>query len=190
MRPRPGRGSPRPLPMAGERDDHNLMWSTMEFLINEIQRLEGRVREVLLGFLRDSRLRTILYPDVAAFDSETKRPRPHIVSRRVRKVEQYLEANWRETITVRKLCAATGIPPRTLFQLFRSERGYSPMWFLKRVRLRHARQALSHPIAGVSVRQVACDCGFSNLGHFARDYYLAFGERPLTTLANAKGSSG
>jgi transcriptional regulator GlxA family with amidase domain len=174
--------------MAGDRDDHHLMWSTMEFLIGEIQRLEGRVREVLLAFLRDSPLRAILYPDVAHFDGETQRPRPRIVSRRVRKVEQYLEAHWRDAITVRKLCASTGIPPRTLFQLFRAERGYSPMWFLKRVRLRHARQALSHPVAGTSVRQIARDCGFSNLGHFARDYYLAFGERPLTTLANAKSA--
>lgn len=189
MRNRQGRGSPRTSRVAGDGDDHNLMWSTMEFLINEIQRLEGRVREVLLGFLRDSSLRALLYPDAASFDSEIRRPRPHIVSRRVRKIEQYLEAHWREPISIGKLCAVTGIAPRTLFQLFRIERGYSPMWFLKRVRLRHARQALSHPVAGASVRQVARDCGFSNPGHFARDYYLAFGERPLTTMANAKGSS-
>ncbi len=187
MRRRPGYGGPEPE--AGEGDDLKMMRSAMEFLIGEIQRLEGRVRDVLLGLLRESPLRAMLYPDAAAFDGEMRRPRPRIVSRRVRKVEQYIEAHWAEAISIRKLCAATGVPPRTLFQLFRAERGYTPMWFQKRTRLRHARQALSNPAGETSVRQVARACGFTNLGHFARDYYLAFGERPLTTLANAKGSA-
>lgn len=127
MRRRPGYGGPEPE--AGEGDDLKMMRSAMEFLIGEIQRLEGRVRDVLLGLLRESPLRAMLYPDAAAFDGEMRRPRPRIVSRHVRKVEQYIRPTGQEAISIRKLCAATGVPPRTLFQLFRAERGYTPMWF-------------------------------------------------------------
>lgn len=174
----------------GRRDDTRALRIAFDFLVGEIQRLEGRSRDVLLGFLRASPLRSALYPDASAFDADVTHPRIRTASRRVKKVEHYLETHWRETVTVARLCAATGITPRTLFQMFRAERGYTPMWFLKRIRLRHARAALSNPAGGVSVRQVARDCGFANLGHFARSYYLAFGERPLTTLYRAKRTAG
>jgi transcriptional regulator GlxA family with amidase domain len=44
---------------------------------------------------------------------------------------------------------------------------------------------LSAPDAETSVTKVAFACGFGNLGHFARDYRKAFGERPSETLAQA-----
>ena len=59
------------------------------------------------------------------------------------------------------------------------------MAFAKMVRLKHARQLLSAPDAETTVTSVAFVCGFGNLGHFARDYREAFGERPSTTLAKA-----
>jgi AraC-like DNA-binding protein len=170
-------------------EDTRTLRNVVDFLIGEIQRLEGRAREVLLRFLRVSPLLTPLYPDISIFDRKLERPHHPELSRRVRQVEQYLETHWREPITMAKLCADTGIPLRTLFQLFNSERGYSPMWFKKRVKLRHARALLNNPDSGLSVRSVAKTCGFRNPGHFARDYFLAFGERPLTTLSNARGKS-
>jgi len=35
---------------------------------------------------------------------------------------------------------------------------------------------------------VAFNCGFGNLGHFAREYREAFGELPSETLARARGN--
>jgi transcriptional regulator GlxA family with amidase domain len=37
-----------------------------------------------------------------------------------------------------------------------------------------------------SVTATASACGFGNLGHFAKDYRKAFGERPSETLARAR----
>jgi transcriptional regulator GlxA family with amidase domain len=170
-------------------EDARTIRNVVDFLIGEIQRLEGRVREVVLMFLRASPLLAPLYPDISMFERILEQQQHPEMSRRVRQVEQYLETHWREPITMAKLCADTGIPLRTLFQLFNSERGYTPMWFKKRVKLRHARALLSDPVSGLSVRSVAKTCGFANPGHFARDYFLAFGERPLTTLSNARGGS-
>ena len=64
------------------------------------------------------------------------------------------------------------------------------MDFVKRVRLERARQKLSSLDAETSVTAVAFECGFGNLGHFARDYHERFGERPSETLRRSRGGYG
>jgi transcriptional regulator GlxA family with amidase domain len=54
--------------------------------------------------------------------------------------------------------------------------------------MRHAKAMLTTPEAGTSVTSVAFACGFSNLGHFAKDYFQGFGELPSETLRAKKGS--
>ncbi len=63
------------------------------------------------------------------------------------------------------------------------------MGFVKQVRLRHARRMLMLPIETTSVTSVAFDCGFTNLGHFAKDYGKSFGELPSATLNRTKGAA-
>ena len=106
--------------------------------------------------------------------------------REVRVAEQYIEANWDMPITIEALVAVTGVSARSLFAAFRTERGYTPMEFVKSVRLRIARQSLSRADRGQSVSTVAVECGFGNLGHFAKDYRRQFGELPSATLARAQ----
>jgi len=105
----------------------------------------------------------------------------------VRIAEQFIEANWDQPITIEALAAATNVSARSLFASFKSGRGYSPMDFVKRVRLGRAWQKLSRPRAETSVSAVAFECGFGNLGHFARDYRHHFGERPSGTLRRGRG---
>jgi AraC-like DNA-binding protein len=104
----------------------------------------------------------------------------------VHRVEAYIEANWREPISIDLLCAETGASARSIFAAFNNARGYSPMDFLKRVRLRNARAALEKPGQLTSVTQTSLACGFQNLGHFAKDYRAAYGELPSETLARAR----
>jgi AraC-like DNA-binding protein len=106
----------------------------------------------------------------------------------VRRAEEYIEANWDQPITVEALAVATNASARSIFHCFRESRGYSPMVFVKKLRLTHARKMLACPVAGTSVTDVAFACGFGNLGHFAKAYFSAFGERPSQTLNSAKGA--
>jgi AraC-like DNA-binding protein len=105
----------------------------------------------------------------------------------VRRAEQFIEANWDQPITIEALAAATNVSARSLFSSFKAGRGYSPMDFVKRVRLDRARRKLSRPDAETSVTAVAFECGFGNPGHFARDYRDRFGERPSETLGRGRG---
>ena len=104
----------------------------------------------------------------------------------VRRVEDYVEANWNSPITIENLAAITETSTRSIFNSFKKGRGYSPMAFVKQVRLKHAQDMLLNPDMNTSVTGVAFACGFQNLGHFARDYRQAFGELPSLTLGRSK----
>jgi AraC-like DNA-binding protein len=101
----------------------------------------------------------------------------------VRRTEEYIEAHWDEPIKIENLAAITETSVRSLFHFFKQSRGYSPMTFVKDIRLQHAHRMLMNPGAESSVTGVAFTCGFGNLGHFAKDYRDKFGELPSVTLS-------
>ncbi|MBI5264564.1 MAG: AraC family transcriptional regulator [Bradyrhizobium sp.] len=103
----------------------------------------------------------------------------------VDKVTAFIEANWDKPLDVEQLAAIAHVSVRTLFREFaRAGRG-SPAEFAKRIRLERAADLLSHPTDTTSVTSVAFRCGFQNIGRFARDYTLLFGELPSVTLKRA-----
>jgi transcriptional regulator GlxA family with amidase domain len=104
----------------------------------------------------------------------------------VKRAEEYIEANWEQPLTVERLAAATGASARSLFHAFKQSRGYSPMAFLRQVRLQRAWLMLNAADRGVSVTEVAYACGFSNLGHFAGYFRAKFGETPSAVLLRSK----
>lgn len=104
----------------------------------------------------------------------------------VKRIEEWIDAHWRESITVEKLGEVSGASVRSIFATFRNARGYTPMAYLKKVRLNAAREMLLRADPGVSVTGIAFACNFMNSGHFARDYHLEFGERPSETLRHSK----
>lgn len=123
----------------------------------------------------------------------TIRERPLIEPRRqppttwqVRRAEEYIETHWDQPITIAGLARATAASARSIFFHFKNSRGQSPMSFLKQVRLEHARAMLETSGVGRSVTEIAVQCGFGNLGHFAGDYFKRFGERPSDTLKRSK----
>lgn len=104
----------------------------------------------------------------------------------VRRLEEFIEAHWHEAITIDRLVAEAGVSARSIFRAFDRSRGYSPMAFVKAVRLRHARAALISGDPRVSVTTTAFSCNFSSPGHFARDYRKTFGELPSETVSRTR----
>jgi AraC-like DNA-binding protein len=100
----------------------------------------------------------------------------------VRRVEEFIEANWDKPIDIGAMVAVAKVSARSLFRQFKRDRGYSPADFAKRVRLDRAREMLEQSTERTAVIQIALKCGFQNPGHFARDFRLAFGELPSETL--------
>jgi len=103
----------------------------------------------------------------------------------VRACEAYMRAHADATITLLDLSRISGMRSRSLINAFEAVTGFSPMDYLKRLRLNGVRRAL-HVADKTQTRiiDVATAWGFWHMGHFASDYRALFGEAPSETLLN------
>lgn len=106
------------------------------------------------------------------------------IARAVELLEELPGESW----TVVRLAQEVHLSVRALQYGFNRDFDMPPMAYLKRVRLRHAHEALlasSPEIA--TVQAIAVDCGFFHMGRFAAAYREAFGEPPSRTLGRRPG---
>lgn len=94
---------------------------------------------------------------------------------------KFIEENWDKKFKVEEIAAKFGISSRKIFRHFAS-RGTTLMDFVKDTKLQKVRKKLVAPKSNTTVTSVSLECGFNNLGHFARDYRKKFGELPSETL--------
>lgn len=104
----------------------------------------------------------------------------------VKRVEAHIEQNWHRPVTMEELVRTGGVSERSLYKSFQQSRGYTPMQFLKQVRLDRARDLLRSDRDGRSVAGIAFAAGFLSTNHFAREYHRAFGELPSRTLEGSR----
>ncbi len=161
------------------------LWRLVLFFAQQLDAASGQLPPLLLRELEQTILVAFLTANRHTFSHLLERDPADTLPSHVRRAEEFIEAHWDQAVTIEKLVEATGVGARAMFRAFQQSRGYSPMAFAKMVRLRHARNMLCRPGPEASVTAVAFVCGFGNLGHFARDYRQAFGERPSATLARA-----
>ena len=158
----------------------------LEFMLSELDRDDGKVPAAALAEFEQMLLIAFLTGNPHNFSDVLGREQPRPAPWQVRRVEEYIAANWNHPITVEALAAAAGASARSIFKAFRDSRDCSPMAFVKSVRLEHARRMLQQPDGTTTVVSTALACGFLNPGHFARDYRIAFGELPSATLGAAR----
>ena len=158
----------------------------LEFMVSELDRDEEKLPAAALAEFEQMLLLAFLTANPHNFSHVLQREQPRAAPWQVRRVEEYITANWNRPITVEALAAAAGASTRSVFKAFKDARNCSPMAFVKSVRLQRARDMLQRPEGTTTVVSTAFACGFLNPGHFARDYRLAFGELPSVTLAASK----
>lgn len=124
--------------------------------------------------------------DVTEFKTLEADLREATAAGHLRNVEDYIEANLAQTLTIETLASVLNVSERSIFRYFKQARDCTPMEFVKSLRLRTAQRMLQQPEAGASVAAIAYKCGFHNLGHFAKDYRIAFGELPSETLTKGR----
>jgi len=103
--------------------------------------------------------------------------------------EEVLAEQLSQPLRMQQLCEQIGVGERTLRSCCAAFLGVSPTRYVLLRRLKQARIALrvADP-AAASVAEIACACGFTELGRFAGVYHSAFGETPSATLRRLPGS--
>jgi AraC-like DNA-binding protein len=113
-------------------------------------------------------------------EDRTTQRRHSLIMRRFREA---VEENAEEPVYMPELCAAIGVPERTLRVCCQEQLGMTPKHYLILRRMHLARRALRNGIsATTSVTEVATRYGFWQFGRFAGEYKSLFGEAPSATL--------
>ena len=100
-------------------------------------------------------------------------------------IDNYIEANPFETLTVHDLSRIASVKERTLQHNFQKYLGVPPKRYLKSIMLNRVRKELKRGSQNNSAKiyQIANQFGFWHMGQFAVDYRRLFGELPSETLA-------
>jgi AraC family transcriptional regulator, ethanolamine operon transcriptional activator len=135
--------------------------------------------------LRD-RVSSVLGGQIAGHDDRTQHVGRPVMQRNniIRRCLELLSSKDSLPVRMRDLCAAAGVPERTLRSAFTEYFGVGPMHLLKARQLQEVRRALlaaepsEHTVSGV-----AQSWGVWDVGHFSRRYRARYAEMPSTTLA-------
>jgi len=132
----------------------------------------------LSGAILDSLLACLAQGRVSADRAALGRHRD-IVAR----FERVMEERPEEMLSLGAICAAVGVPQRTLNLACQEFLGESAMHYARNRRLDRVRETLllSDP-SSTLITGIAMHYGFWELGRFAQAYRLRFGERPSDTL--------
>lgn len=88
----------------------------------------------------------------------------------------WLDGNYAQPVTAEELAARCGVSQTTLFRLFRSHIGESPLEYVIRLRMKHARALLLEN--RLPVKEIARCCGYGNALYFSSEFRRIHGASP------------
>ena len=103
----------------------------------------------------------------------------------VRQAMAYIHAHFSEALSREDIAHQVGISADYLTDCFRQEISITPMTYLRRYRIRQARELLE--TTNLSMTQIAFDVGFSESAHFARIFQREVGMTPRAYRHNRRG---
>jgi AraC-like DNA-binding protein len=182
----------RPLRFDPVRDDTRPAARALRnhflFLVDQVGTATGPLPKMVRDEFEQMLMVMCLHANRHNYDHLLKQAPPDIAPRQVRQAEEYIEANWQRAITLETLAEVTGVSAFGLFRSFRKSRGYSPLEFLRQVRLCRAREFLQRPDAVTTIANIAATCGFAGIDSFSSIYRRTFGELPSETLSRGRGA--
>ena len=146
---------------------------------------DGLDQPLIQASLADLTAATALtvFPNTTMTSSYVPQPR-RVAPPVVRRAQAYLDEHAAAPVTVAQVAAACGVGPRGLQAAFQRHLGYSPLTYLRRVRLARVHRELlaADPAGGETVAGIARRWGWTSPGRFAAAYRDAYGRPPHETL--------
>ena len=106
------------------------------FLVEMVSSTDAWVPSLLQTEFEQALMATFLYASHHRYSHLLRAPTPDAAPAEVRRVEDYIEANWQLPITVEDLVAVTGVSALSLFRTFKAYRGCTPLQFAEQLRRR------------------------------------------------------
>lgn len=101
-------------------------------------------------------------------------------------LERFMRDSMGSDLSLEDLERAVGISRERLYRDFRQTYQCTPMSYFRNLRFQAVRERLLEAPLTANVSSIALDCGFTQLGRFAREYQERFGELPSDTLRKTK----
>jgi AraC-like DNA-binding protein len=159
----------------------------LAYILSELEADRGlRDAPLVVARLEDMVMTALLTEQRHTYTHFFELPAPSAALRPVKRVEDYVHADPGRRHSIEDFVGLTGVSGRSLYRAFQTQRGYSPMAFVRNARLRLAHDRLAAPGAGDTVTRIAQDCGFDHLGRFGKDYRARYGQTPSQTLKAAQ----
>lgn len=111
------------------------------------------------------------------FNYRIKHQRGGLAKSQLRMVLDYIDSHLHEEISLDILAALTGLTSYHFLRLFKQSTGETPLQFIIRTRMEHAKKLLAVP--GASVTDVAMDVGYESVSHFITLFKRHTGVTPL-----------
>ena len=128
-------------------------------------------RDEMLSALAAKLLVTIYRIQFASRTANVKR-----INEKVLQIQQYIDGNFTENISVEKLAQENFMSPDHLTRCFKEMTGYSPKQYIIACRLQYARKLILSE--DMSVKEAAFECGFCDVNHFIRSFKKYYNETP------------
>ncbi len=94
----------------------------------------------------------------------------------VARVQTYIVQHYFDDLSLKKLGAIASVSPEHLSRLFRKHLDTTPIHYMWQVRVRQGALYLRH--TGLTVEEIAYQCGFKTAAHFARSIKAHYGLTP------------
>ncbi len=104
----------------------------------------------------------------------------------ISKVVTYLRENLREPLSVDDLAQRAGMSRSVFHRRFKAATSFSPLQFIKALRLSHAAMQIA---AGEAISQAADAVGYASASQFSREFRRQFGESPKQWARTAGDSA-
>lgn len=109
-------------------------------------------------------------------------------SHRIAQVLQYLQENYTQPLDIAAIAEVANMSPSTLHHAFKDVTSTSPVQYLKKIRLHHARRLMLQE--GLGVGEAAFKVGYVSQSQFSREYRRLFGTPPSRDVASLRAAAG
>ena len=153
-----------------ERSANGLVFGN-EAILKVFNRLD-RLTKTEKGFFRMLELLAVLHELAESGDyrrlssSSFVSNRPAVDSRRVLKVQEYIDAHYREEVRLADLADLVGMTPTAFSRFFKLRTGRTLSEYIIDVRIGHAARALVD--TAKTIAEICYECGFNNISNFNR----------------------